>query len=32
MVEGSIVVEAPPEQFFNAPSEPKLENFLSKVL
>jgi ABC-type polar amino acid transport system ATPase subunit len=32
MVEGSIVVEAPPEQFFNAPSEPKLESFLSKVL
>ena len=32
MVEGSIAVDAPPEQFFNAPSEPRLESFLSKVL
>jgi ABC-type polar amino acid transport system ATPase subunit len=32
MIEGSIAVEAPPEQFFNAPSEPRLESFLSKVL
>jgi ABC-type polar amino acid transport system ATPase subunit len=32
MIEGSIAVEAPPEQFFNAPSDPRLESFLSKVL
>jgi ABC-type polar amino acid transport system ATPase subunit len=32
MVEGSIAVAAPPEQFFNAPSEPRLRSFLSKVL
>jgi ABC-type polar amino acid transport system ATPase subunit len=32
MVEGSIAVDAPPEQFFNAPAEPRLESFLSKVL
>ena len=32
MVEGSIAVAAPPEQFFNAPSEPRLQSFLSKVL
>ena len=32
MIEGSIAVEAPPEQFFNAPSEPGLASFLSKVL
>jgi ABC-type polar amino acid transport system ATPase subunit len=32
MVEGSIAVDAPPEQFFNAPSELRLESFLSKVL
>ena len=32
MVEGSIAVDAPPEQFFNAPSEPRLGSFLSKVL
>ncbi len=32
MVEGSIAVVAPPEQFFNAPSEPRLQSFLSKVL
>jgi ABC-type polar amino acid transport system ATPase subunit len=32
MVEGSIGVNAPPEQFFNAPSDPRLESFLSKVL
>jgi ABC-type polar amino acid transport system ATPase subunit len=32
MVEGSIAVDAPPERFFNAPSEPRLESFLSKVL
>jgi ABC-type polar amino acid transport system ATPase subunit len=32
MIEGSIAVDAPPEQFFNASSEPRLESFLSKVL
>jgi ABC-type polar amino acid transport system ATPase subunit len=32
MIEGSIGVDAPPEQFFNASSEPRLESFLSKVL
>jgi ABC-type polar amino acid transport system ATPase subunit len=32
MVEGSIAVDAPPEQFFNASSEPRLQSFLSKVL
>jgi ABC-type polar amino acid transport system ATPase subunit len=32
MVEGSVAVAAPPEQFFNAPSEPRLQSFLSKVL
>jgi ABC-type polar amino acid transport system ATPase subunit len=32
MVEGSIAAVAPPEQFFNAPSEPRLQSFLSKVL
>jgi ABC-type polar amino acid transport system ATPase subunit len=32
MVEGSIAVDAPPEQFFGAPSEPRLKSFLSKVL
>ena len=32
MIEGSIAVDAPPEQFFNAPSDPRLESFLSKVL
>jgi ABC-type polar amino acid transport system ATPase subunit len=32
MIEGSIAVDAPPEQFFNAPSEPRLVSFLSKVL
>jgi ABC-type polar amino acid transport system ATPase subunit len=32
MVEGSIAVDAPPERFFGAPSEPRLKSFLSKVL
>jgi len=32
MVEGSIAVDAPPEHFFGAPSEPRLKSFLSKVL
>jgi ABC-type histidine transport system ATPase subunit len=32
MIEGSIAIEAQPEQFFNAPSELRLESFLSKVL
>jgi ABC-type polar amino acid transport system ATPase subunit len=31
MIEGSIAVDAPPEQFF-APSDPRLGSFLSKVL
>jgi len=32
MVEGLIAVDATPEQFFNATSEPRLQSFLSKVL
>jgi ABC-type polar amino acid transport system ATPase subunit len=32
MMEGTIVVDAPPKEFFDGTSEPRLKSFLSKVL
>jgi ABC-type polar amino acid transport system ATPase subunit len=32
MDEGKIVFEAPPDEFFNRPDNPRLQNFLGKVL